>query len=132
MQHRLKSLPRTAWAGAVAAELFDQLLLAAAHEAESALDARLAREKPLRRFDVRSKAGQVGVVIGRLHRLSPSSRHRSNAVTVLEFIAVQLGVGIALGDVHHFDEDFDQSFGQFLDLPTHNWIVQRERRRGFA
>jgi hypothetical protein len=44
MQQRLKSLPRTAWTGIVAAELLDQFLRAAAHEAQPALDACLARE----------------------------------------------------------------------------------------
>ena len=44
MQQRLKFLPRTAWAWVIAAELFDQLLFAATHEAQAALDARLAGE----------------------------------------------------------------------------------------
>jgi hypothetical protein len=44
MQHFLKSLPRTAWAWIVAAELLDQLLFAAAHKAQPAIDARLAGE----------------------------------------------------------------------------------------
>jgi len=44
MQQRLKSLPGAARARVVAAELFDQLLLPAAHEAQPALDARFARK----------------------------------------------------------------------------------------
>jgi hypothetical protein len=55
----LKSLPRTAWARVVAAELFDQLLFAAAHEAQAALNARFAREAltPFRGW-LESRAGR--------------------------------------------------------------------------
>jgi hypothetical protein len=39
-QHFLKSLPRTAWARIIAAQLFNQLNLAAAHKAQPALHLR--------------------------------------------------------------------------------------------
>jgi hypothetical protein len=59
MQHVLKSLPRCARAQIVATELFDQFLLAAAHEAQPALDARFAGETltPLGR-PLESRAGR--------------------------------------------------------------------------
>lgn len=59
MQHFLKSLPGTARAAVVAAELLDQLLLAAMDEAQPALDARLAWEAltPLGR-PLESRAGR--------------------------------------------------------------------------
>src|SRR5262250_944202 len=59
MQQRLKSLPRTARAWIVAAELLDQLLLSASDKPQPALDARLAGETltPLRR-PLESRAGR--------------------------------------------------------------------------